>query len=126
LEVRVPFLDHQVVDLAFDLHQSLKLNEKGRKQVLLEAFRNELPAELFNRSKQGFEVPLLDWMRNELKSTLDELVFNRERIEAQGLFNFTYLMMVRQRLHGNSPGDVPILVWQLFVFQRWWNNYFSS
>jgi asparagine synthase (glutamine-hydrolysing) len=59
LEVRVPFLDHEIVDFAMNLPDSFKINEHSQKRILQDTFRNDLPDELYNRSKKGFEVPLL-------------------------------------------------------------------
>jgi len=126
LEVRVPFLDHELVDFAFDLSINQKIQRGDRKKILKEAFKQELPLELMQRGKQGFEVPLLDWFQNELKSELDETVFHREKVAAQGIFNWEYLMQVRNRLHSKNPKDSSVLVWQLFAFQKWYDRYFMS
>ena len=63
LEVRSPFMDYRVVEFAVSLPSEFKVNTKGRKQIVQDAFRNILPKELYNRPKQGFEVPLLAWFR---------------------------------------------------------------
>ena len=125
LEVRVPFLDHELVDFSFDLERHLKIYSGNRKLILKSAFKSDLPEELFERGKQGFEVPLLDWFRNEMKGELDQVVFNRNRVEAQGIFNWEELMNIRNQLFSSNPKDVTILIWQLFVFQKWWMSEFS-
>ena len=118
LEVRVPFLDHHVVETAFRIPSEFKLNKISRKHILREAYKEQLPEEIFKRGKQGFEVPLLDWFRNELKKDLDDLVFDRQKIEDQGIFQWKEIKNIRKQLHSNNPGDVPIKVWQLYVFER--------
>jgi asparagine synthase (glutamine-hydrolysing) len=62
LEVRVPFLDHRVVDFAFSLPVSSKIDFGMKKKIVQDTFRGILPPELYNRPKHGFEVPLLKWM----------------------------------------------------------------
>jgi asparagine synthase (glutamine-hydrolysing) len=124
LEVRVPFLDPEVVRLAFDMPVEYKISGKGRKIVLREAFRELLPPELYTRPKQGFEVPLLGWFQNELKVKLDEMVFNKSRIEAQGIFDWEEIKRIKQKLYSLDPGDVHIQIWSLLVFQRWYDGYF--
>lgn len=125
LEVRVPFLDHSVVELAFSMDESLKANGAGRKIVLRETFKDFLPAELYQRPKHGFEVPLLQWFRGALQMELDRVVFNRDKIASQGIFEWNEISRIKKRLHSYDPGDSHILVWSLFVFQNWYDKFFD-
>ncbi|MEQ9376313.1 MAG: asparagine synthase (glutamine-hydrolyzing) [Imperialibacter sp.] len=125
LEVRVPFLDHRVVDFAFGLPESFKIHNGTRKRILQDAFKDFLPQKLYNRPKKGFEVPLLKWMQNEMKSTLDSIVFNEDKLNEQGIFCPQQLVLLRQQLHSNNPGDAHATTWALYVFQKWWENYFK-
>ena len=122
LEVRVPFLDHEVVDFAFSLPVSYKINGHTRKRIVRDAFKDMLPQGIYNRSKQGFEVPLLKWFRNELSGELDSRLFNKEHIEGQGVFDWRYLSNLRTKLHSGNPGDTHAKVWALYVFQQWWTR----
>jgi asparagine synthase (glutamine-hydrolysing) len=70
LEVRTPFLDYKVVDFAFSLPVSSKVDANMKKRIVQDAFRAELPVELYDRPKHGFEVPLLKWMRGELRTLI--------------------------------------------------------
>lgn len=126
LEVRVPFLDHNVVDFAFNLSPDQKINDKMRKRILQDAFRDVLPAELYNRPKKGFEVPLLDWLRKGLRDQLDELVFNPSYLEEQDIFNVNSVMKLKTQLLSYNPGDVHMKIWALFVFQKWYGNFFNK
>ena len=56
LEVRTPFLDHELVEYVFSLPSSYKIDQKNRKKILKETFYNELPKEVFSRKKHGFEI----------------------------------------------------------------------
>jgi len=123
LEVRTPFLDYRVVEYAFSLSSTLKLNGKEGKLVLRQAFREILPEALFNRPKHGFEVPLLKWFRNELESWIFDELLNREFIVEQGLFNPDALDKLRVQLHSASPGDSTARLWALVVFQYWWKKW---
>lgn len=125
LEVRVPFLDHRVVDLAFRMKQELKIKGNQRKIVLREAFRDYLPEELYSRPKHGFEVPLLDWFRKELAIELDRYVFNRDLIETQGIFEWKQIARIKKVLHSYDPGDAAILTWSLFVFNKWYERFLA-
>ena len=125
LEVRVPFLAESVVNAAFKIPQRFKIKGSTRKYVLREAFEDLLPSEILNRGKHGFEVPLLPWFRNELSGELDNLVFNRDMLNLQGIFNAEYVMGLKEKIRSSSPGDSATFVWQLYVFQRWWKKYMA-
>ncbi|MDW3195785.1 MAG: asparagine synthase (glutamine-hydrolyzing) [Cytophagales bacterium] len=126
LEVRVPFLDHEVVDFAFSLPAEFKVQGKNRKILLREAFRQILPEELYSRPKHGFEVPIMSWFKKELKLELSRYVFDRDRIEAQGIFRWQEISKIRRRLHSMDPADVHIKIWSMYVFQKWYERYIGS
>ncbi len=126
LEVRVPFLDHEVVDFAFSLPADFKVQGKNRKILLREAFREMLPEALYSRPKHGFEVPVMSWFKRELKSELNTYVFDRDRIEEQGLFRWQEISRIKRKLHSLDPADVHIKIWSLYVFQKWYDRYLSA
>jgi len=125
LEVRVPFLDHKVVEYAFTLPVGSKMNLKMQKRILRDAFQKILPSKLYRRKKHGFEVPLLDWLRTDLKGLIEKDLLNEEFITAQGLFNRDEIVRIRKKLFSSNPGDVHARIWALIVFQHWWKKYFS-
>lgn len=122
LEVRTPFLDYRMVDFAFSLPAGYKINGNSRKRIVQDAFREILPKELYNRPKQGFEVPLLNWFRTKLKNTIDELT-SKEFIESQSVFNYNSILKLKEKLHSNNPGDSAAQIWAIIVFQYWWKRF---
>jgi asparagine synthase (glutamine-hydrolysing) len=124
LEVRVPFLDYEVVNFLFCLPSHYKINEQIRKRILQDAFRDVLPGKLYNRPKKGFEVPLLKWFRKEMKSLIMDDLLTRKRIEEQGIFNYVEVDKLKQQLFSSNPGDVHARIWALIVFQ-WWHRKFN-
>ena len=124
LEVRTPFLDYTVVDFAFSLPVESKIDSNGRKKIVRDAFRSLLPEELYSRSKQGFEVPLLKWFRTELKSMITEDLLSEEFIRSQQLFNYVEVKKLLSQLYSSNPGDSVARVWGLIVFQNWYRKYF--
>jgi asparagine synthase (glutamine-hydrolysing) len=123
LEVRVPFLDFEVVNFISSLPDEFKINKNIRKRILQDAFRDFLPTELYNRPKKGFEVPLLKWFRKEMKSTITDDLLSRERIESQGIFNYSQIDQLKRQLFSRNPGDVHARIWGLIVFQWWMRKY---
>jgi asparagine synthase (glutamine-hydrolysing) len=126
LEVRVPFLDHHVLDFVFKLPESMKINADMRKRILQDAYREVLPKEIYQRPKKGFEMPLLDWLKTALKGELDKQLFDKEKIIAQGIFEWKEIEMLRKQLFSFNPADSPARVWGLFVFQEWFSKYFND
>ncbi len=123
LEVRVPFLDHTLVDYVFSLPADFKIYKGFRKRILKDAFREDLPAELYKRPKKGFEVPLLKWFNNELKSLICDDLLSATKIQNQQIFNPAYVEMLKKRLFSSSPGEAVAQVWGLIVFQHWYKKY---
>ena len=124
LEVRVPFLDYRVVDFAFSLPDSFKINESLKKRIVQDAFRHLLPKELYNRPKHGFEVPLLNWFRNELRSFIEDDLLENNFIAEQGIFNVEEIKKLKQKLFSSNPEDSHARIWGLIVFQYWYKKYF--
>ncbi len=122
LEVRTPFLDHRLVEFAFSLPTSYKINSKIKKRILQDASRSLLPKELYNRPKQGFEIPLLQWFRTDMHQATFKELFGRDFIEHQGLFHFEALQNLLQKIHSPNPEDAAITLWKLLVFQNWWKK----
>lgn len=122
LEVRVPFLDHKVVDFAFSLPAEFKIDGRQRKKILKDAFRDVLPPELYNRKKQGFEVPLLKWFRTELKSLIMDDLLSETFISEQKIFNPEAIRDLKLKLFSNNPDDAVEKIWALIVFQYWWKK----
>lgn len=126
LEVRVPFLDYRIVEFAFSLPVSSKINGQMKKKIVQDAFREILPNELYNRPKKGFEVPLLQWFRTDLKDKILNDWLADEYIQSQGVFNPSMIRELKQRLFSHNPGDVHAQVWALIVFQNFWRKYMNE
>jgi asparagine synthase (glutamine-hydrolysing) len=122
LEVRTPFLDVDVVNFAFSLPASYKINSKMRKRIVQDAFRKVLPAELYNRPKKGFEVPLLKWFRHEMKSLITDDLLSEKFIREQAVFDYTEIEKLKRQLFSSNPRDVHAQIWALIVFQSWWRR----
>ncbi len=125
LEVRVPFLDHEVVEFACSLPESYKITAQMRKRIVQDAFRPMLPPELYQRPKQGFEVPLLSWFRTELRSTIHTDLLSPNFLKEQGIFSVDKVGLILTRLDSSDPGDSATHVWNLVVFQYWWKRHFA-
>lgn len=119
LEVRVPFLDHHVVELANRMPAAWKVDGRMKKKILQETFRDDLPQELFNRPKQGFEVPLVDWFRGGLKEGLEGNWFSEPRMAKQSVVDPTIAKDLLSQLHSRNPEDAPARIYGLIVLLEW-------
>jgi asparagine synthase (glutamine-hydrolysing) len=124
LEVRVPFLDHRVVEFANSLPVSSKINGGIRKRIVQDTFREILPEELYNRPKKGFEVPLLKWLRTDMRSIIEDDLLADSWLREQGIFNPEKVRKLRKKLYSSDPGDTHARIWGLVVFQWWYKRYF--
>jgi asparagine synthase (glutamine-hydrolysing) len=119
--VRVPRLDYRLINYVHALPSSYKIDGQRKKKLLIDAFRAELPVEVWQRRKQGFEVPLMPWFRKELKGLLNETL-NLEKIKAQKVLNPLAVNMQLNRLNSKNPGELPFILWSLFVWQTWYDK----
>lgn len=118
LEVRVPFVDHELVERVFPLPDRAKVGLGRAKQLLRAAVRDRLPAEHFRAPKRGFVGPMASWLRHELREMLgDEL--SSDRIRRLGLFAPTtvsgFLTDHFSRRHDRSR-----ILWELLCFSTWY------
>ncbi|MFM7855604.1 MAG: asparagine synthetase B family protein, partial [Flammeovirgaceae bacterium] len=124
LEVRTPFLDYELVNFVFSLPDPYKINRGLRKRIIQDTFRELLPKELYNRPKKGFEVPMLQWLRHEMKSLVMEDLLSEKTIRDQGIFDYAAVQQLKSQLYSHNPVDVHARIWALVVFQWWWKKYF--
>lgn len=121
LEVRVPFLDHNVVEFAFKISGSLKLRKGKTKYLLKETFKDLLPPSLYNRPKAGFEIPIGRWLKTDLRFLIEKFL-DEEKIREQGIFEYKVIEKLIQDLLDNRR-DTSWMLWNLIVFESWHENY---
>ena len=119
LEVRTPFLDHNLVEYVFSLPTNFKIDALNKKKILKDTFKAGLPENLFNRKKHGFEVPLEKWFQNELKSYVKENIFNNNSLVKLGYLNRKELSIMEHKLFKGNSGDTVLNTWALIVLDNW-------
>jgi asparagine synthase (glutamine-hydrolysing) len=117
LEARVPFLDHELVELAFRVPTRLKLAGGETKALLKRVAARHVPRECVYRPKEGFSIPIKHWLGTSLRALMDERL-DPERLRAEGVFDAdTVSRLVREHL--DSRENHSHLLWSLIVFQEW-------
>jgi asparagine synthase (glutamine-hydrolysing) len=117
LELRAPFLDHRVVELAWQVPMRLKLVEGSGKRILKHLLARYVPSELTDRPKQGFGVPIGAWLRGALRPWAEELL-SEERLAADGLLEAAPIRRLWER-HLEGGEDHGTALWHVLVFQHW-------
>ena len=117
LEGREPMLDHRLVQFAFDLPYEMRSGEMGSKHLLRKILFKYVPRELLDRPKQGFSIPLREWLLGELAELVGDYLAP-ERIESGGIFDAARVAdTVRRFRRGDSIDATKI--WLLVVFEMW-------
>jgi asparagine synthase (glutamine-hydrolysing) len=117
LEVRVPLLDHRIVELAWSMPLEQKLSGGVGKRPLRQILSRFLPAELFDRPKTGFGIPVGQWLRGPLRDWAEELL-SAERLEREG---WLQPGPIREKWEQHQTGkwDWQYLLWNVLMFQAW-------
>ncbi len=118
LEVRVPLLSTDVADLAASLPMEYRIRGKVTKRILRDAFRDVLPEPILNRRKMGFEVPVGEFLRNELRPMFLDVVTPAALCDL-GLDPATATDLFAR--HANRRGEHTEILWALLVL-CWWKQ----
>ena len=121
VEVRPPFLDHRLVEFAATLPGSIKIKNGRVKHILKEAARDLLPAELLARPKEGFIMPINQWMIGSLKDYILSVLTPR-RLDRHGLFNADRIQHLLAG-HFSGAANHGNQIWNLLMLQLWWERY---
>ncbi len=121
LEVRSPFLDHRVVELANALPGRLILNARRGKLALRPAFGDLLPAPTFRRRKHGFAVPIGSWLKNELKGPWQDLVCGGDSLTSQIARPGAAEQLLAE--HGADLRDHTHRLFSLLMLELWYRRF---
>jgi asparagine synthase (glutamine-hydrolysing) len=117
VEVRVPLLDHRLVEFALSLPPHLKLKRGQTKIILRRAMANRLPAAVLNKAKQGFSIPLKDWLRGPLRPLMLDLL-SVDTIRRRGYFQPACISRwISEHLAGQANHSHRL--WALMVLELW-------
>jgi asparagine synthase (glutamine-hydrolysing) len=124
LEARSPFLDHEMMELAASIPATLKVHGAEKKWILREALREWLPADILDRPKQGFSVPMAGWLRGELAPTMRDVLLDPSTID-RGYFREPAVRGAIARLDAGADGEAPRL-WALIMLELWHREFVDS
>jgi asparagine synthase (glutamine-hydrolysing) len=124
LEVRVPLLDHRIVEFAFRLPAPLRLRQRMGKYLLKRLLERYLPVEHVYRYKHGFGVPLDKWFRGDLREPLFDIL-SPHTIRNVGLFNPDMVQRMID-MHMTGKWDFSKKIWQILVAQIWGQRFMMN
>ena len=124
IESRVPFLDHQLVELTARLPERMKLKGLTTKYILRKSMAGLLPDTILKRPKMGFPVPVGTWFRGQFRSVIDEYVLS-DRALSRGLFEPAF---VRRMIEAHQSGleNHSERLWSLLNFEIWMRQFIDG
>jgi asparagine synthase (glutamine-hydrolysing) len=124
LETRAPFLDHNIIELAWRLPLELKIKNNSGKLILRNILENYVPNSLMERPKVGFGLPLKDWLRGPLREWAEDLL-DETRMTEEGFFYAAPIQSL-WREHIYNQADYTEFLWSILMFQAWLREAKSS
>lgn len=117
LECRAPFLNKELWQFTKSLPEKFLLNGWNKKYILKEAFKDQFPKGFLEKPKTGFDIPVGDWFRGDLKSELLSYT-ETDKLKNQGIFQVSEIKEIVYN-HINGKIDNTFRVWNFYCFQKW-------
>ena len=117
LELRVPLIDHKLVEFAATVPPEMHLKGMQKKYLLKRALARRLPGRILNRKKGGFNVPVPGWLRGDLRDYTRDILSDRI-LRKQGFFNPRYVQKLIDD-HNDMKVDYSRNIWGLLIFTLW-------
>lgn len=124
VEVRVPFIDKNVVQMAMQVSGKLKYKNRQSKYILKKAARKYLQDDIIYRSKAGFGAPIKAWISGDLKNMVDDLL-SKDSVERRNIFKYDYVndLVTRDR---KGIEDNAYRIYQLLTLELWFRTFVDS
>ncbi len=124
LEARVPLLDHKLIEFVGQIPANLKLNNLETKYIFRKAVRGIVPDEILDRPKQGFGVPINEWINANLRAEIREALSEKRTLE-RGYFEPKYIKTLLDE-HEKKRRDHSYALWILYMLELWHRRYLDD
>lgn len=121
LEVRVPFMDHKLVEFCATIPNKYKIRILEKKYLLRKEAKKQLPAAILKQRKQGFASPMTQWIKTDIKNFLDNTL-SLKNLKKHELFNHNEVLRLLEE-HNQRKEIHDKTIWSLLIFQTWFNKY---
>lgn len=123
VEIRSPFLDYRLVEFASAIPGSMKIRNGEVKYILKNTVQELLPESIRKRKKEGFVLPIFDWMTIKLKDYIMDIL-SEKRLTKHNLFNIDAVKNILNNYYSGNNNNAG-KIWNLAMFQIWWERYFG-
>ena len=117
IEAREPLLDHTIIEFSSKIPNSMKYKDNNGKYLLKEVLYKYVPKELIERPKVGFQVPLYEWLRDDLREKLD-FYLSVNRLKETGIYDVEEVLEIKKRLYEGKSINLSLL-WFILMFEMW-------
>lgn len=122
LEARSPLLDYRIIEFAWGLPISSRIQNEDGKRLLKKLLYRYMPRKLVDRPKMGFSIPVETWLRGPLKGWAESLI-DKDRLKDEGFFN-SELVHKKWQEHQQGKKDWKYSLWNVLMFQAWYESNF--
>lgn len=124
VEVRVPFLDKELVDFSTKIPENLKLKGKETKYILKKVAENYLPKDVIYRPKTGFGAPVREWILNDMDFLIKKYL-SEKSIKKRGIFDYK---KISKLIEENKKGmvDASYSIWSLLAIESWMRQFYDT
>jgi asparagine synthase (glutamine-hydrolysing) len=124
LEARVPLLDHELIDFVTRIPARFKMRGLETKHIFKRAVRDLVPAEILDRPKQGFGVPIQQWINEQLRGRIRETLTEPRTLQ-RGYVEQSYVRLLLDE-HERNRRDHSVQLWSLFMLELWHRNFYEG
>jgi len=117
IEAREPFIDHKIIEFIAKVPTDIKYKEEKGKYLLKKILYKYVPKSLIERPKSGFQVPLYEWLKNDLKEELDHFL-SEERLTKSAIYNVQEVLNIKEKLYNGEVINLSLL-WFILMFEMW-------
>ena len=122
-EVRFPLIDHHIVEFMTGVDSNLRIKNNNKKYLLKKLNNNKLKKKIKNKPKLGFNPPMGQWLKTDLKNLINEYL-SQKTVEKRGLFNYRFIEdILKENFKGRR--DRSLHIWSLIVLEEWFRQYYD-
>lgn len=117
LEAREPLIDHTIIEFSAQIPDAIKYHQNQGKYLLKQVLYRHIPKALIERPKSGFQVPLYEWLRDDLREQLDRYL-SYENLRDSGIYNVDAVLQIKAHLYQGKSINLSLL-WFILMFEMW-------
>ena len=117
IEAREPLIDHKIIEFSAQIPNHIKYKNNSGKYLLKNILYKYIPKKLIERTKSGFQVPLYEWLKNDLKEEIDYYL-SKEKLLESGIYNVNAIINIKKQFYIGENINLSFL-WFILMFEMW-------